>query len=308
MNCLRLLLLFALIAATRVTGETPPSSPYTVIARYRIENLRHLSGITILDRQHSTAVAAIISDKDNAVFRLTVPVPSSTPEREISLKAEKAYLLNGANDCEDISYDEESRTLFIACEQNIGAPSRVFALPVDNPKQIRSYTIDSIFNDYNTGAEACAVVPYKGQRELWVGKERFVPPSRIPPVYRYKISGTQLIFCGSLRIDVSLHRTQSGMAYDARRNRIWVISRELHYLFATDPATIKKGRLEPDSLSLGYTWDQEYGYPPPFGMVEGIAFDKEGLLYVAFDNNDEAIGLAGTRKKKDPLLLVLKLR
>ncbi len=281
-----------------------------VSAVYRVPGVRQMSGITVLSQNEKSTVCLAVSDKTRHLYRLRVPRAQQLTDRETILQAKIVRTIDGAVDLEDLSYDKDRAGVWITSEHKQGSPGMLYFVPLKSTAPVQSFTIGPIVNKRGNGAECLALVPVAKGFEVWLGKERLIPPSDVPKVYRYAISGNtanlRIALRSSFQVNLPFHRTQSGMTFDPARDVIWVISRELRTMLAVKPSEVNDDLVSPDDLSFRYRWDELLGNRGTVGMVEGVATDNDGWFYVAVDNNEKEIGMSSRTRSRESRLLVLR--
>lgn len=303
-NRMRALLCVAVLAA-----GTESRDPYVLSAVFRVPSVEQMSGIDVLAEGRDTVRCVVVSDKADVLRELRVPVTTVAPDTERTLPSRVLRRIPGAVDLEGVAAESGGQVVWACTEQGSNTLSRLYRVPLDPRKPVRSFALDSILTVKNNGAESVAIVEVDGATELWVGRERIIPPLSIPPVYRYAVErgGNGIGLIGPFRLGVPIHRTQSGMDYDPLNDCVWILSRELHYVFAVRVSSATgSGVVNADSLSFGYTWDELLHGPSLPGMAEGVACDSLGNMFVVFDNNRIAVGLDSTATSTDSRLLVLR--
>lgn len=281
-----------------------------ITAVYRVPEVRQMSGIAVLHAGKDSATCVAVSDKTPHLYQLRFARVQPQSRRDEPIPARVLRTLDQAVDLEDVFFDRAERAVWVVSEHRRGSPAVLYRVPIDKEKKIRSFELAKIVNEKGNGAECAALVPAGERAEIWIGKERLIPPSDVPPIHRYRVAGTPseptLTWSSSFKLDLPFHRTQSGFAYDPVREVVWVISRELRTLFALRPTDITKGRVAPDALSFRYHWDELLGNPGTLGMVEGIAVDDFGWLYATVDNNNSKVGMNAQTLSRESRLLVLR--
>jgi hypothetical protein len=308
----------ALLITTICALSADAASRFTLVATVCVPDVREMSGIAVVRRiagtggACDTAVCLAVSDKAPNLYQMRLPVPSVPASGELRADASVFAVIGRAVDLEDVAIDKKHDRVWIAAEHEMRKPGRVYCLSLTNGEELGRFAIDSIINEKGNGAECIAFVPGSARTpdELWVGKERFIPPGRSPPIFRFRIEEDSLRLkpTDSFRLDMPLHRTQSGFAWDALHKRVWVISREIGMLFSVAVPAARSKTVAPDSLSFSYDWDHLLHNATKFGIAEGIAYDELGWLYVAFDNNDDLVGLDSTALSRDSRVMVLRPR
>lgn len=294
-----------------LAGATESGGPFVLSAVYKVPSVKQMSGIDVLAEGRDTVRCVVVSDKADVLWELRVPVTTVAPDTERTLTSRVLRRIPGAVDLEGVAVAPGGDVVWACTEQGSNTLSRLYRVPLDPRKPVRSFALDSILTVKNNGAESVAVVEVDGATELWVGRERIIPPLSIPPVYRYAVEdgGKRIRLIGSFRLGVPIHRTQSGMDYDPLNDCVWILSRELHYVFAVRVSSATgSGVVNADSLSFGYAWDELLHGPSLPGMAEGVACDSLGNMFVVFDNNRMAVGLDSTATSADSRLMVLRRR
>jgi len=259
------------------------------------------SGLAVIGGDPVHTQIVFVSDKRSAIFRAIV---EKRGERllvgpEVPLLGYEGKKL----DLEGVAYFNEN--LFLACE----ADSHVLRATIFGRVLGRADTgVESTGND---GLEAIALrVRKDGTPVLYAFKERFGKTGRPNPGVR--AFGIQddpfaLLPRGERRAIPTVVLDQTGATYFW--DRLFVVSRLFRGIaeIEFDDDAFKKN---PKITNFRELTDTKLGllHPPNplYGLVEGIAFDPDGDLYLLVDHNGDVIGKEGFNRGRNGRLLWFK--
>lgn len=295
----------------------PILSRYEVLAVYDVlpigSDRADYSGITVVGADSSGVTLWLADDKalrlEDAIYALRVDLPKGRPDQITSLepariKVENEHGVPTSDDIEDIGWLPPTATapglLAASGERGPGdAPVSWFYLLVPEGQGLRlsrsgiaSPPGESVEND---GMEAVALRRAAGDRvELYLFKERPAPSyARLfvlePDAFGYRpvpdSSGTLF--------STPAFQTQSGAAFRPGGKTVSVIDRQRRLIGLVQPFLDRPGLESKPREWINYAAidalleGRDSGTSPSlFGVLEGIAEDTFGRLYLLADNNE----------------------
>ncbi|MEM8883597.1 MAG: FG-GAP-like repeat-containing protein [Planctomycetota bacterium] len=258
------------------------------------------SGIAFLHWDPTTTGLVVVSDKKNALFRVTVDTARSR------IVVGPTIPLRGVGkerlDLEAASFDRESATLFLAAESD----NSILRTTLFGEVLGRAKTELPVGD--NDGIEGLALRRKRdGTPLLYVFRERLGTTTKQPPVHVYELSEDPFALKRrgpELRLPVPL---VDQTAAHADGDSLYVVSR-----FAR---TIAQLEFDGDGFAKRFRTagiaalaNEILGYPalPKFGMIEGITRAANGDLYLLVDNNGNTIGTGGRNQGAEGRLIRLR--
>ncbi len=264
--------------------------------------IRDPSGITFFSGDGSQTQLVMVSDKEPALFRLTLDRAAAR------LLAGPAIPLRGWNeadpDLEAVAFDPDTATLFLACERD----SSVLRVSLFGHVLGRAAT--KVANDGNDGIEGLALRRRAGGLpRLYLFKERMGTTGAQPPVHVVEASDSpfRLAEVAVTKLPAFLlDQTDAAFA----RGRFFVVSRMARQILEVEAGEDGFGKQARSASHLALT-DGMLGLvdarTPLFGMAEGIAVDDvHGDLFLLLDNNGGLIGKEGLNRGTQGRLLWFK--
>jgi len=272
---------------------------YTFAAEFRIPAaIRDPSGLAFLGGTRGYTQLVFVSDKRPALFRATLD--RSRGRMLVGPALPLVGLEPGRLDLEGLAFDHRSGNLFMACEAD-GHVLRATALG-----HVIGRAPTGIESGANDGLEAIALRrKLDGTPLLYVFRERVGMTMRQPALHVFGLEEDPFALAPRqvIRLPVVLPDQTGAAVID---DRIFVVSRLLRTIVEIefDGAGLSK---QFKLASFRKLSDEMLGLVNPdnrlYGLVEGIAFDEGGDMYLLVDNNGQEIGVQGRNRGREGRLL-----